>query len=95
MTEHLPIQRYEADWMDECHIFAYDGDCVRYADHVAAMIAEGGAAKNYGYEQGQRDALAGAVQRVEALPDLVDAGFTYSDLLHRAYVIAAIKGDHA
>ena len=34
-----------------------------------------------------------AVQRVEALPDLVDAGFTYSDLLHRTYVIAAIKGD--
>ena len=41
----------------------------------------------------REDAIATSVQRVEALPDLVDAGFTYSDLLHRTYVIAAIKGD--
>ena len=41
----------------------------------------------------REDALAAAVQRVEALPDLLDAGFTYSDLLHRASAIAAIKGD--
>ena len=42
------------------------------------------------YELGQRDAIDAARKAVAALPDLVDAGFTYSGLLHRASAIAAI-----
>ena len=45
------------------------------------------------YEQGQRDALAAAVQRVIELPDLIDAGFSYMNLLNRAAVIDAIRGE--
>jgi len=43
------------------------------------------------YEQGQRDALAAAVQRVEAL----DWAFIHStgELITRAEAVAAIKGD--
>jgi hypothetical protein len=44
-----------------------------------------------GYEQGQRDALAAAVQRVEALPWSAENWFAVSE---RAAVIAAIKGDN-
>ena len=43
-----------------------------------------------GYEQGQRDALAGAVQRVEALP-WDDHGFWSVNVVAET-VIAAIKG---
>ncbi len=42
----------------------------------------------YWYEQGQRDAIAAAVQRVEDMPDW---STTY---VSRVEVIAAIKGDH-
>jgi hypothetical protein len=44
------------------------------------------------YEQGQRDALNGAVQRVEALA----WAFIHStgELITRAEAVAAIKGDH-
>ena len=43
------------------------------------------------YEQGQRDALAAAVQRVEELPK-EDGG--YCHVVHYCDVIAAIKGDN-
>jgi hypothetical protein len=43
-----------------------------------------------GYEQGQRDALAGAVQRVEAL--WVEAGVQPSQYA-ASLIVAAIKGD--
>lgn len=51
----------------------------RLADVAAVAVA---------YEQGQRDALAAAAQRVEAL--CVQHGY---DPLLRHYVIAAIKGE--
>ena len=42
------------------------------------------------YEQGQRDALAAAVQRIEALPWTSE---TWTAHAERAAIIAAIKGD--
>ena len=48
-------------------------------------------AARYAYEQGQRDALVAAVQRVEALAwDYTDGR---GELVTRAKAIAAIKGD--
>lgn len=40
-----------------------------------------------------KEALSMAVQRVMELPDLSDAGFTYMNLLNRATVIDAIRGE--
>lgn len=65
------------------------GKWVRYADHLAA-VAEAeqralGIPNVVSYEQGQRDAIAAAVARVEALPRFYD-GAAYPD-----EVIAAIK----
>lgn len=37
MTE--PMQRYEADWMDDCHKPADDGECVLFTDAEAAIDA--------------------------------------------------------
>lgn len=45
------------------------------------------------YEAGYAVAIETAVQRVIALPDLIDAGFTYMNLLNRAAVIDAIRGE--
>jgi len=42
------------------------------------------------YEQGQRDALADAVQRVQALPWTSETWLAHAE---RAAIIAAIKGD--
>jgi hypothetical protein len=42
------------------------------------------------YEQGMRDALAEAVQRVEELPWTSENWFAHAE---RAAIIAAIKGD--
>ena len=42
------------------------------------------------YEQGQRDALAEAVQRIKALPWTSDTWLAHAE---RAAIIAAIKGD--
>jgi hypothetical protein len=48
-------------------------------------------AARYAYEEGQRDAMAAAVQRVEALAwDYTDSR---GELITRAKAIAAIKGD--
>jgi len=74
------------------------GQYVTYADHVAAvaeanayalnrLLEAGEVGLNEAYEQGQRDAIAKAVQRVEALwrgPDGV--------WLTKSEVIAAIDG---
>jgi creatinine amidohydrolase/Fe(II)-dependent formamide hydrolase-like protein len=88
------IQRYSIDG----HQPENDGYWVTYADHVEA-IAAARAETRYanalvneqsrrdGYEQGQRDALAAAVQRVEALFHKLN----YSGVVGDA-VIAAIKG---
>ena len=51
------------------------------------------AGQNDGYMNGYADAIEIAVQRVIALPDLIDAGFTYMNLLNRATVIDAIRGE--
>ena len=68
-----------------------DGFIGSQAMQVVRSQAEG-AGYSQGYEQGQRDALAGAVQRVEAL-----VGFEYGSLgsfVNRAEIIAAIKGEN-
>jgi len=75
-----------------------DVEYVTYADHVEALrqaeqrgreevMAQGWKRHGPAYEAGQRDALAGAVQRVEDMPDW---STTY---VSRVEVIAAIKGD--
>ena len=46
--------------------------------------------QEYGYEQGQRDALAAAVQRVEAIP--ADGGWISNGKVWRHEAIAAITG---
>jgi hypothetical protein len=58
----------------------------------AANVAYG-AGQNDGYMNGCADAIETAVQRVIELPDLIDAGFTYSNLLNREAVIDAIRGE--
>jgi hypothetical protein len=75
---------------------AADGDMVDYADHVAAIAAEklsNHTAYDLGYAQGQRDALAAAVQRVGACegapPSHLKVRINLSD------AIAAIKGEQA
>lgn len=69
-----------------------NGPWVTYADHVEALRqAEKWVIDQTAdaYEQGQRDALAAAVQRVEAAPWLD----TLTQQLIRERVIAAIKGE--
>ena len=75
--------------------------------HAANVAYEAGQKDGYaaGYAAAMEDgcgetghitlALEQAVIRVMELPDLIDAGFSYSGLLTRAAVIAAIKGDQA
>jgi lysyl-tRNA synthetase class I len=78
-----------------------EGDCVTYADHVEALRQARDEGYEYGYNsndtaymegfhKGHRDALAGAVQRVEALERFQGGRAQSSDLED---VIAAIKGD--
>ena len=43
-----------------------------------------------GYDDGQRDAIAAAVQRIEALPWTSETWLAHAE---RAAIIAAIKGD--
>jgi len=45
-----------------------------------------------GYEQGHRDAIAAAVQRVEAFEYRSTIGVTLSSVVPKAAVIAALKG---
>ena len=59
--------------------------------HAANVAYDAG--QNDGYMNGYSDAIETAVQRVMELPDLIDAGFTYSGLLHRTVVIDAIRGE--
>ena len=59
--------------------------------HAANVAYDAG--QNDGYMNGYSDAIETAVIRVMELPDLIDAGFTYSNLLHRAAVIDAIRGE--
>jgi len=72
------------------------------ADHVEALrqaeqrhdiLAKCDRCVATGYEQGQRDALAGAIERVEALIAGPFHGMTSDD--RATAVIAAIKGDTA
>lgn len=99
------IQRWQPG--DNAQMFsvygADEGNYVLYADHVEALRqAEQTALAKYndgawirgmekGYEQGQRDALAAAVQRVEALHQHWH-DFTAQSVLSERDVIAAIKG---
>jgi hypothetical protein len=98
------ILRYR--WTSFGPMLDEDGPFVTYADHVEALRQATALATpetvmqaNYWYEQGQRDALAGAVQRVEAIGKVSQAkheGDPYSwsvGLLDCATVISAIKGD--
>jgi hypothetical protein len=75
-----------------------DGPFVTYADHVEALrqatalaTPETVAQANYWYEQGQMDAIAAAVQRVEVLIDPWPN--TSPGVIRRGNVFAAIKGD--
>ncbi len=93
MTDML---RYK--WTSFGPMLDEDGPFVTYADHVEALrqasalaTPETVAQANYWYEQGQRDALDAAVQRVEALIDPWPN--TSPGLIRRGNVFAAIKGD--
>jgi hypothetical protein len=62
-----------------------DGPFVTYADHLEALLqAEHWATPehveqaNFWYEQGQRDALNAAVQRVEAIADDPNSGVDWN-----------------
>lgn len=87
MTEHLP----------ECHLWlepmlsAQDWcicDRLRKArDRGYSEACDDG----WGEPEHIKEAISAAVQRVMELPDLLDAGFTYSGLLHREVVIDAIR----
>jgi hypothetical protein len=90
MTEML---RYK--WTSFGPMLDEDGPFVTYAEHVEALrqasalaTPETVAQATYWYEQGQRDALKAAVQRVEALflGNLHSNGFVNA-------IMAAIKGD--
>ena len=59
--------------------------------HAANIAYDAG--QNDGYMNGYADAIEIAVQRVIELPDLIDAGFSYVNLLNRAAVIDAIRGE--
>jgi hypothetical protein len=98
MTEML---RYR--WTSFGPMLDEDGPFVTYADHVEALrqatalaTPETVVQANYWYEQGQRDALAQAVQRVEELTIPhhfpVDVTCGVWKLVIRE-CIAAIKGD--
>ena len=90
------IQRWTPQWQAEC-LPDDDGLYVKHADHLAAVqqavmqaradweMSNGPA---FDYEQGQRDALAAAVSRVEALRRPGDLGGPPSYF----ECIAAIKG---
>ena len=82
-----------------------DTPYVTYADHVEALRQAEQALRGEltprgrafweqqaerRYEQGQRDALAAAVQRVEAIP--ADGGWISNGKVWRFQAIAAIKG---
>ena len=63
------------------------------ADPFRAANVAYDAGQNDGYMNGYSDAIEAAVQRVIELPDLIDAGFSYMNLLNRAAVIDAIRGE--
>jgi hypothetical protein len=87
MTEML---RYR--WTSFGPMLDEDGPFVTYADHVEALRqASLEPLPSLAYEQGQRDALDAAVQRVEALIDPWPN--TSPGLIRRGNVFAAIKGD--
>jgi hypothetical protein len=68
---------------------AYDaGQNDGYIAGYAAAMEDG-----WGEPGHIKAAIEQAVQRVIALPDLSDAGFTYMNLLNRAVVIDAIRGE--
>lgn len=78
----------DAEWVAAPrHVAALAQAEQRIIDQAAEVVE--GISWNKGYEQGQRDALAGAEQRVEALAH-DGRGMSGHDL---SEVIAAIKGD--
>jgi hypothetical protein len=91
------------DPFDACRVAYEQGqrdEYQRLAIETAALIAQAemrgvssmiGSVEQRSYEQGQRDAIAAAVQRVEALP--WDYIHSRGELITRAKAIAAIKGD--
>jgi hypothetical protein len=108
MTEML---RYR--WTSFGPMLDEDGPFVTYADHVEALrqvtdlaTPETVVQANYWYEQGQRDALKAAVQRVEAIADDMNSGvdwnwdyeadptgMTRNPRVWIREAVAAIKGD--
>jgi hypothetical protein len=96
------ILRYK--WTSFGPMLDEDGPFVTYADHVEALrqvtdlaTPETVRQANYWYEQGQRDALAAAVQRVEALYSkghfIWDDGIESYGIPHKREVMPAITGD--
>ena len=64
-----------------------------HGDPFSAANIAYDAGQNDGYMNGYSDAIEAAVQRVIELPDLIDTGFSYMNLLNRAAVIDAIRGE--
>lgn len=77
MTEPMQWEKFSRDQFD-----------AGYAAGYGAAMDDG-----WGEPGHIKEALSVAAQRVMELPDLSDAGFTYSGLLHRAAVIDAIRGE--
>ena len=74
----------EGNPFDACAVAHEAGYAVGYA----AAMEDG-----WGETGHIKAAIEEAVIRVMELPDLIDAGFSYSNLLHRAAVIDAIRGE--
>ncbi len=92
MSEHLPEcwAQHESDPPAWCIC-----DELRACEARVTVLAtpETVSQATYWYEQGQRDALAAAVQRVEELREKYTPG--YSAYENLSVAIAAIKGDQS
>ncbi len=100
MTDML---RYK--WTSFGPMLDEDGPFVTYADHVEALrqatslaTPETVSQALYWYEQGQRDAIAAAVQRVQELPHALecvtrDANYNRPCNCLRGDALDAIRGD--
>lgn len=77
MTESVQWEKFSRDQFD-----------AGYAAGYAAAMEDG-----WGETGHITAAIEQAVIRVMELPDLIDAGFTYMNLLNRVAVIDAIRGE--
>lgn len=85
MTEHLP--ECPKGGCPACHEQG-QRDCA--LTHAIRGLKDMNRIAARGYDDGQRDAIAAAVQRIEALPWTSETWLAHAE---RAAIIAAIKGD--